>query len=171
MLPPVPEDEIPVFRTIEPLLPLVARPVFKFTAPVLPVFPEFADMTVKAPLELATLKPETREIEPPVLSPLSPAVKTIRPPAPSDPVPTSKLILPAAPLDAKPDRRVTDPLLPTEVIPDLIFRDPLTPSVPASAVFIVNAPLDVEDPNPETRDTEPPVTVVLSPALTKIRPP
>jgi hypothetical protein len=171
MLPPVPEDDIPVLRTTEPLLPLVAIPVFKYTAPVFPVFPTFADITVKAPLEVATPNPETREIEPPVLSPLSPAVNTIRPPAPLDPAPTSKLILPAAPLDAKPDLKATAPLLPTDVEPDLIFRDPLTPSTPASAVLTVNAPLDVEDPNPETIDTDPPVTVVLSPAETAIRPP
>ena len=87
------------------------------------------------------------------------------------PLPTSKLMLPLAPDVAEPLRSTIEPLLPSVVDPDFIDNDPERPPDPALAVLMVNAPLDVTDPNPPIKDVEPPVLSELSPALITIRPP
>jgi hypothetical protein len=65
----------------------------------------------------------------------------------------------------------TFPLVPLLVLPVENERDPEPPLSPASAVRILNAPLDVARPKPETIDTAPAVATVDSPAWTVKRPP
>ena len=64
-----------------------------------------------------------------------------------------------------------EPLLPFVDDPDFKCSRPLTPFVPASAVMRLNAPLLVALPDPEATFTDPPVTVVLSPARSTSWPP
>lgn len=80
-------------------------------------------------------------------------------------------MLPPVPLVAEPVFNTIDPLLPSEVVPDLIEIDPDTPPVSVLNVRIVNAPLDVDVPNPVLMETEPPVSEVDSPAERTILPP
>jgi hypothetical protein len=63
------------------------------------------------------------------------------------------------------------PLLPLAAVPDVNDSCPDTPLVPASADRTLNTPLDVALPYPVSRDTAPPVLVVLSPAAATTRPP
>jgi len=78
---------------------------------------------------------------------------------------------PAEPLVAEPVRSTKDPVLPEVDVPVLIVMDPLTPSDPLLELLSENAPLVAVEPNPVLRDTDPPVTSVLRPADTTIRPP
>jgi hypothetical protein len=80
-------------------------------------------------------------------------------------------MLPLVPPVADPVRTTIEPLLPLLAVPDFSVKLPLVPLLPAFAVRTVKAPLLVADPNPVTRDIEPPVTSVLSPELTTTRPP
>jgi hypothetical protein len=50
-----------------------------------------------------------------------------------------------------------DPLLPDDVVPELKLNTPLTPAVPAFALRITIAPLDVSTPIPEVISIHPPV--------------
>ena len=63
------------------------------------------------------------------------------------------------------------PLEPELVVPELNDSRPLTPPVPAFAVLIVIAPLDVFTPSPLVTPMAPPVSTVLWPAVSVIRPP
>jgi hypothetical protein len=72
---------------------------------------------------------------------------------------------------AEPVRRVIIPLLPLLLLPDENERDPETPLSPEFLVRILNDPLDVARPYPDTIDTAPPVLDVDSPALSTTRPP
>ena len=70
-----------------------------------------------------------------------------------------------------PVRRAIHPDNPFVESPVNNVKLPLWPSVPAFAVRILKAPLDVAVPKPETIDTAPPVFAVDSPALIVTRPP
>jgi hypothetical protein len=86
------------------------------------------------------------EIEPPVSAVASPALTETRPPADNFPLPTTMLTLPPAPLVADPVRRVIIPLLaPVTTFPVIRERDPDAPDG-ASAVLMLNDPLDVAEP-------------------------
>ena len=50
MLPPVPTYADPELKAIEPLLPLVAEPVFIVMAPLVPAVPASEDRSVNEPL-------------------------------------------------------------------------------------------------------------------------
>jgi hypothetical protein len=82
------------------------------------------------------------------------------------------LKLPAVPSVAEPVRIVIIPELPfVTVFPDVKDREPETPLPPASAVRMLNAPLDVARPYPVMREIDPPVILVLWPEDTATRPP
>ncbi len=65
------------------------------------------------------------------------------------------------------------PLLPDELVPVLTTIMPLTPEVPASAVVIVNDPLDDAVLDPVVIVTAPPVAPgeIVAPAVNRISPP
>jgi len=125
--------------------------------PLTPAVPEFAVLNVNAPLLVLLPNPVTTETDPPVTSVLSPALATRRPPAPLSPPPTTTLILPPVPDVAVPVLITIEPLLPLEDVPVLSEIAPLTPVEPASDVSTLNAPLEVAVPNPDARETDPPV--------------
>ena len=72
---------------------------------------------------------------------------------------------------ADPDKREIPPDDPALVMPVVTLTDPLTPAVSASEDCKVKAPLLVPVPLPDEIETEPPVAVVLVPALTTSLPP
>ena len=82
----------------------------------------------------------------------------MRPPTPLFPSPTIKLTLPPTPLIEVPVRSEMDALLPLLEVPVTTESAPLTPAVPASAVRMLNAPLDVADESPDESEVLPPVT-------------
>lgn len=96
-------------------------------------------------------------LEPPVLDPVSTYTDPEMPSAEEN--------------SLSPDLIEIVPLLPSTVCPVLIDMAPLDPAEPASALFILKAPLDEMAPYPEAMDTDPPVCNVLCPELITIRPP
>ena len=136
-------------------------------------FPALAVRILNVPLDVDPF-PLVIETEPPVdavAAVLLPAVRVTRPPVPDSPLPATMLTEPPAPLLAEPVVSTTEPLLPVVLPPDLNINAPLTPNVPAFAVRKVKAPLLFPEPNPVTRDTDPPLATVLPPALMEMRPP
>jgi hypothetical protein len=63
------------------------------------------------------------------------------------------------------------PLLPELVVPDKNVTGPLTPLVPAFTEPRVNPPLELLDPAPDDKVTDPPVAATESPVATEAAPP
>ena len=148
----------------DPLLPDCASPVFKVIDPLVPLEPEGNVKIENAPLVEAALCPLSTETDPPVNASFPPPSSTIRPPAFSRPLPTTVLILPAVPDVAFSLEIVKLPLLPLDAIPDFNLRAPLVPTVALLiCVESVNEPLDVVSPRPDSKEMDPPVPVSLVP--------
>ena len=88
---------------------------------------------------------------------LSPATASMSPPSPEVPRPTIKVIIPPDPTFEFPDNILTAPLLPELALPVSKNKPPETPCLPASAVFNIISPEDVDDDCPVKMDTIPPV--------------
>jgi len=125
--------------------------------------PAFDVLILKAPLLDVELQPVARVMPPPVFSLLSPAYMPTAPPDPLDPLPTAIKSEPPRPPKEDPDPMYKAPLLPLLAVPELKTKRPLTPLVPAFAVRILKAPLLVEELDPLTIPTAPPVLTLLSP--------
>jgi hypothetical protein len=138
--------------------------VVKLTSPLAPT--PAADCTETDPLADLADAPEVREISPPTASArVLPAFNSMLLPLPSVDVPTSKATPPA--IVASPVVKLIDPLAAESDFPVESTISPLTPAVPASADRIDMLPLDVEVPEPDDNDIDPPVPLVdaeLSPA-------
>lgn len=80
-------------------------------------------------------------------------------------------MLPLVPSEADPVRTDIAPELPELAVPVFMLRWPLVPAVDDRTVEILNDPLDVSAPKPDTNETDPPVALVLSPALMESLPP
>jgi len=119
---------------------------------------------LKAPPPIVAENPLVSETAPPVFCVLSPLERVMRPPEPVLPELINMLTLPLVPDRAEPARTTMDPLLPLEEVPDLKLRLELVPTIPASGVCSENAPLLVDVPLPEPRETEPPVASDALPA-------
>ena len=87
------------------------------------------------------------------------------------PRPTTTLILPPEPLVDASDAIRIDPLEPSFELPESNVSAPTAPLESAELVSSVNEPLELKSPNPVPRDTEPPLTCKLVPALIATRPP
>ena len=66
ILPLVPDTASPVRIDTEPLLPLLLRPVFRETLPLVPSSPALAVVMLNEPLLVALPYPDDTEIDPPV---------------------------------------------------------------------------------------------------------
>ena len=137
--------------------PVVAAPDPMLTPPLLPPFdvpeendihppaaPEFADLMVRAPDEVAVPSPEDINITPPVCTVERPECATTWPPTPLVPLPT--VTLPPMPVVAAPDPMLTSPLLPPFDVPDENDIAPDPPAAPALADLIISAPDEVAVP-------------------------
>ena len=158
-----------VLKAIEPLLPDDAEPVETLSEPLVPVLEaDGAESTENDPEELEELSDAESETEPPMPPADSPDTITIRPPRFVSPEPTRTLTLPPAPFVLLDETIAMAPLLPASALDVDADTAPLTSPADERTV---NAPLASPVPTPELTDTEPPVLVVLIPAVITIRPP
>ena len=148
-LPAAPLVATPVFNTMPPLLPWLVVPERKDKKPLTPVVPEFAVLTLNAPLDVTRPYPVINDIKPPVplvVAVLSPAPTWMWPAASVSPAPINTLKLPPAPPVEAPVFSTIPPLLPLLAVPERKDKKPLTPVVPEFAVLTLNAPLEVTRP-------------------------
>jgi hypothetical protein len=123
----------------------------------------FAVRILKDPLEVVAPYPDMSENAPPDFSAEWPALRTTRPPSTWVPVPIATLRLPAAPFVLPPPfpvRSINAPLVALELPPVEKLIDPLTPSWPPLDDRMLNTPLDLARPYPDTMDMAPPVNGV-----------
>jgi len=156
---------------IWPLLPLDADPVLNTRTPETPLSPAFTVRIVISPLVNAVPSPDPMLMLPPEFVVLRPELSKMLPPAPLVPLPTESNKRPARPEVAAPEPSKTAPLLPLLALPDEKMSIPLTPADPAFKLRIVTMPLVVAVPSPLETSNDPPVLLVLRPAIVWSAPP
>jgi hypothetical protein len=130
-------DPIPLAIDMAP--PDVERPMPALSS-MLPPLPLLAPLPY--PPAISTLPPLVMS----AAVVLSPATILTLPPAAVVPAPTVMVMDPALPLVDAPVPMDRLPLLPSLVVPELKLKRPDTPLFPALTEWIVNDPLDVDDP-------------------------
>jgi hypothetical protein len=153
-----------------PLLPAGAAPDFNDTLPLAPATPPSAELTATIPLLVASPRPDTTTIDPPVASKLDPEVILMRLPAPT-PVPTEIATSPPRPTSDDPDAIVIAPLGPADELPERISTFPLIPRFPESPLRTETEPLDVNSLPPLRIATLPPEKLAPSPPVIETLPP
>ena len=154
MVPEVPSVEVPVPSRIAPELCDDAVPVRRYTLPLAPFWPAFAELTYRPPDVENSLSPEKIQIEPPVpITDVPPLINT-SPPAP----------LPAA----CPPRRMTPPALaPSSPAPLLTKTCP--PCIEEAPARISTLPPTPSPLSPDAIEI-PPLSWPLSDVATEISP-
>jgi hypothetical protein len=196
----------PEFSRREPVEPTLEVPVVKTIDPLVPVCPASGDDSLKDPEDVIVLAPDISDIDPPVRLSPRPALKFIKPPiasvvplaipldkvtapprtefaelSPAEteilplfkcvPDSTDNAISPPLPFVADPVLRRIAPLAPPLVVPDVKVSSPLTPETPAFAVFTRMEPLDLVVPCMALRLIVPPVSSFVLPVDTETSPP
>jgi len=174
--PELPFNVDPEPKNNPPLAPELAVPVLNTSIPLIPVIPELAVWSNKAPLVPHDPYPLDTNNLPPFpygdcVAVDVPADKTNSPPAPLLPVPTATYTEPALPDVAEPEPKYNAPVLPLSVVPDPTYKAPLLPEL-AVPVLNTNKPLTPAVPAfAVLNNIEPLVEAAVYPVISTKRPP